>query len=77
MFKLLFKANDQDGVIHHLNAVYKSHQDKNNGLPPDYVEDMSGDHVTQGVTQSGHPRRGIFILKDGRELETDDKYAPW
>lgn len=77
MFKLLFKANDQNGVIHHLNAVYNSHQDKNNGLPPLYVEDTSGGRVTQGVSPSGHPRRGIFILENGSELETDDKYAPW
>ncbi|ALU60886.1 hypothetical protein ACA40_13835 [Pseudomonas syringae pv. lapsa] len=77
MFKLLFKANDDNGDIHHLNAFYNSHEDKNDGLPPLYVKDMSGDDVTQGISPSGHPLRGIFILKDGRKLETDDKYAPW
>ncbi|HJH17666.1 MAG TPA: hypothetical protein K8W20_02990 [Pseudomonas lactis] len=76
--KVLFKANDVNtGDMHYLNAVYNSLNDKNNGLPPTHVEDTSGQLVVQGKNADGSLKRNSYILSNGDELDSNDKYAPW
>jgi hypothetical protein len=76
--RLPFKANDViTGELHYLNAVYNSDNDKNSGLPPTHVEDLKGGRVVQGTHKDGSPKRNSYILPNGDELDSNDKYAPW
>lgn len=69
-----FKANDDDGVIHHLRSEYRDLAHANSGTPPLKVVDTKGDPVTCDPSTYGI---GRYVLKDGTALDSNDENDPY
>lgn len=69
-----FKANDYDGNIHHLIAVYRDIDHANSRTPPTKVIDTSGNPVTCNPEVLNI---GRYVLSDGTRLDSNDPHDPY